>query len=83
MDFLEELTEKRGQITNGGNPINFIELAGGTEVPMNFNEPDAETSRDGYYYNTRLNILFKKVVIFNPTCCCRKSFYWKAVSSCT
>lgn len=45
----------------GGNPARFIELVGGRFVPIMFYPPDPITFRDEFYYNARLNRLFKKI----------------------
>lgn len=45
----------------GGNPNRFIELVGGRFVPLMFYQPDPNTFRDEFYYNARLNRLFKKI----------------------
>ena len=45
----------------GGNPNRFIELVGGRFVPIMFHVPDPNTFRDEFYYNSRLNRLFKKI----------------------
>lgn len=64
--FLTDLFNRRGKPSIGANPQRFIELAGGQEVFYNFFEPDANTWRDPYYYNTRLNVLYKNVEATNP-----------------
>ena len=73
MNLLEEIVEHRGKITPGANPNRFVELAGGREVPILFHIPDAETFREKYYYNSRLNSLFLRVDVLNGR-------YWKKVS---
>jgi hypothetical protein len=80
--FLEELGQRRGRPTPGGNPLRFIELADGEEVPQQHWEPDANTFRTPYYYNTRMNVLFKKVEMTNPSTRV-KSQVWQPISSCT
>lgn len=45
----------------GGNPTRFIELVGGRFVPIMFYPPDPSTFRDEFYYNARLNRLYKKI----------------------
>lgn len=45
----------------GGNPQRYMELAGAAQVPMSFNEPDPRTFRSQFYYNTRMNRLYKKL----------------------
>lgn len=57
----------------GGNPHQFIELYGGEIVECYFHEPDPQTYREDYYYNSRLNRLFKKVQTETVP-------YWKGIS---
>lgn len=45
----------------GGIPTNYIELLNGKMVEELFYEPDPSTFRDQYYYNTRLNRMYKKL----------------------
>jgi len=56
-----------------GNPNRFLELYGNELIPVEFYEPDASTFRSEYYYNTRENILYKKI----PTSTVP---HWKAVA---
>lgn len=58
--FFEELSAVRGQPEEGGNSIRIIEKLGAVMVPVQFYEPDAQTSHTEYYYNARLNILYKR-----------------------
>lgn len=48
-------------LIGGGNPLNFVELKNGKMVTELFYEPDPETFRDQFYYNSRLNRLYKKL----------------------
>ena len=66
MNILEDIVKYRGNITVGGNPIRFVELVGGKEVPLLSHQPDPITFREKYYYNTRLNALFLKVETLVP-----------------
>ena len=59
---MQELETVRGKITTGGNPLNFIELYDGTLVDISLNEPDPNTHRGDYYYNSRLNKLYRKLL---------------------
>lgn len=59
-DILEGIISRRGSPTIGGNPHAFVKLFGGKIVPFSNYEPDPITFRDEFYYNTRLNQLFKK-----------------------
>jgi hypothetical protein len=60
-DFILDVKTRRGILGGGSNPHRFIELYGGTEVPLASEEPDALTFRSEYYYDTTLNRLFKKI----------------------
>ena len=61
--FLEDLTDRRGGITIGGNPISMItELHGGEMVELTAFEPDPATYRQPFYYNTVTNCLYKRVL---------------------
>lgn len=44
----------------GHNDMNFVALYGGRIVEMLNYEPDINTFRYNFYYNSRLNKLFKK-----------------------
>jgi hypothetical protein len=80
-DFLTDLRALRGLKSPGYNPNRFIKLAGGVEVPMSWNTPDAKTSRSDYYYNTRQNKLFKRTKATNPVNN-KIVYYWQVVSDC-
>ncbi len=60
--FLRDLYQRRlrGIREPGGNPHRFLELFGGEEIETFFFEPDANTYRFEYYYNSRENKLKKK-----------------------
>lgn len=45
----------------GGNPLRYVELGGAKFVQQIYYEPDPKTFRDQFYYNARLNKLFKKI----------------------
>jgi hypothetical protein len=45
----------------GGNPVRYTELRGAKFVEQLYYEPDPITFRDQFYYNVRLNQLFKKI----------------------
>jgi hypothetical protein len=77
-EFIEDLLERRGNVTVSGNSNRTgIELNGGEVVQMTPFEPDAITFRNWYYYNTATNTLMRKVVITTtPTIVA----YWKKVS---
>jgi len=60
-----EITENRGKITPGGNPSRFMELMDAIEVLYQFWEPDPNTTRESYFYNTRTNKLYKRHGVIN------------------
>lgn len=55
------VSQRNNHQIGGGTPIQFIELTGGVLVPQSFYEPDPSTYRYQFYYNARLNRLFKKL----------------------
>ena len=75
--FYQTLSEKIGEKTaTPGNSKYLIERMGGKIIETAINEPDPNTCRNDYYYNSRINILYKKMKNNND-----KNHYWKAVSS--
>lgn len=59
---LDEIFENRSKFTQlGSNPINFIELYGLRNVEVLSYEPDPNTYREPYYYNAKVDMLFKKI----------------------
>lgn len=63
--FLQDLIGRRQDITVGTNAINTsVELNGGRMIEIYENEPDPNTFRDSYYYNSKLNRLYKRTEIF-------------------
>ena len=72
--FFNNLSENRGNIVAGGNPFNFVELFGGLMIEMSYYEPDPNTLRSNYYYNTRMNRLFYKIKT-------GEVYTWKQISS--
>ena len=72
---LEDILAKRGRASDFyGHTHNFIELFGGKPVLMSFYEPDPNTTRDSFYYNTRENQLFKKFKAIDK-------YVWKSIGS--
>jgi len=62
LEFLSDIISKRNlHPLGGGNPHRFVELVGGKFAEQLHYEPDPETFRDQFYYNTRLNRLYKKL----------------------
>ena len=74
-----DITERRGKITPGGNPVRFMELAGAIEVLHQFWTPDPNTTRETYFYNTRTNKLYKRHDVINHLNG-ESSRVWKLVS---
>jgi hypothetical protein len=59
--FFRQLTEKRGQPTMGGLPIQFFKnTLKIKDITISFNTPNATTSRSEYHYNARDNMLYRK-----------------------
>jgi len=81
-DFLADLIARRskGRIGTGTNPLRFQELVGAEEVPFSSYEPDPVTSRSEWYYNTRHNVLFKRIPTIRNG---MPSAVWKTASRCT
>lgn len=81
MALLDDLGELR--VGAGGfNPLQFIELYGGVMVDIQNYEPDPVTHRYDYYYNSRLNQLFKRHFKVNEPGTGLVIAYWDAVSEC-
>ena len=75
MNIVDEIFSRRGSGL-GYNPHRFIELFGGKMVETLRHEPDALTFRDEYYYNTRINVLFRRVRVGGVG----DFAYWKKMS---
>lgn len=54
---------------------NYIKLLGGEMIDIQDYEPDASTSHKEYYYNSRLNILCKRIWKVK-----NKLAYWQPIS---
>lgn len=78
-EMLTEIFENRGTPSPGYNPQRFVELVGAEEVPMEFHEPDPETYRSRYYYNTATNQLFLLITTTIPATG-KIVKHWKAVN---
>lgn len=76
MTFLQDLFSRRNQFKRGGvsYPANFVELYDGKMVESIPYEPDANTFRSNYYYNSFTNTLYKRIVTLNN----KKA--WKTIS---
>ena len=69
MSIYNDILEKRSVETTysiGGNPHTFIELYNGNIVPMLSNEPDVDSYRNKYYYNSTNNMLYVKCSVWVP-----------------
>lgn len=79
-DIREDIRLRRSSYPKtGGNPNRFIELMGGFDVLYSFYEPDPNTTRETHYYNTRLNALFLRIEVTDPTTGKKRSI-WKMIS---
>ena len=73
---LVDILLRRGYGGVGHNPHRFVERFGGVMVPVLFYEPDANTARCDWYYNARLNQLFKRIKVKGAA----PLYYWKVAS---
>jgi len=55
------VSRRASEPLGGGLPLRFMELRGAHFVDQLFYEPDPVTFRSQFYYNTRINKLFKKI----------------------
>ena len=76
MTDLNDIRQHRGEPSMGYNPHRFVELHGGTMVPVSNYEPDPQTFRHDYYYNSRTNQLLKKESISGEA----TFYFWKVAS---
>lgn len=72
---LSDIYDRRGRHRFDGHTHNFIELYGGKPIDTSFYEPDPNTFRANFYYNTRENRIFKRMKAGNL-------YVWKDVSEC-
>ncbi len=80
-DILQRIFSRRP--APGYNCNRFVERVGGEEVPISFYEPDPETARNNYYYNSRRNVLYMRIKVTQTSCCPHPgqvTFYWKPLS---
>jgi len=78
-DLVLTIAQNRLNAEPAGNDHRFLELYGGKEVPVQFWEPDPLTFRCEYYYNARLNELFKRICA-ECHITGRVDCYWKKIS---
>ena len=77
-EFLTDLFNHRPKSYQGHNAITLLsELYGGSTIQLQSYEPDPITFRSQYYYNTSLNILYKKIISKSNN---NVTAYWKKVS---
>ncbi len=81
MALLDELARYRGYPSPGGLALTMVELLGATPVPLSNVVPDAMTFREEYYYNTRRNILYRKIDAPARGCPSNVNKVWKAIST--
>jgi len=70
---VQDILSRRNVKVPGGESIRFLELYGRRFVPLSFVEPDPNTAHGKYYYNTRTNVLYRKVIAGDR-------YVWKRVS---
>lgn len=79
-NIMTEIIERRNIYPQcGGNSNRLVELTGAEDVLYQFYEPSPETTRQKYYYNTRLNRLYLKLNTTNQLTNEKKNI-WKLVS---
>lgn len=81
MSFFDDVIANRGRFTPGWNPLAFLEhFFDCKPVLLSNREPDPNTCRDDYYYNTRQNVLYKKITTTAIGCSTQTPKVWKAIS---
>lgn len=83
MGLLEDIIQyrKNSPINIGGQPLRWVELLGGTCVPIQSWEPDATSWHDGnYYYNSRENVLYQRVISPANSCSKQTKYVWKRIT---
>lgn len=72
----EEIVSRRSKFSQPiPTPHNFITLFGGQPVEVLAFEPEAASHRGMFYYNSRENVLYKKLVV-------TPFHVWKPVGNC-
>jgi hypothetical protein len=59
-DFIADILNRRGKPSIGGDTVWFLELNGATVISPTPFEPDPNTHRQEYYYNSIDNIMYKR-----------------------
>ena len=80
MSHLDDVIQFRGTPSVGGQPLVWIEMLDGSPVPIEAWEPDPNTFHSGFYYNSRSNVLFKRVKANEGACSIREEYVWKRIS---
>ena len=81
VNFFDEVFDFVGAPGPGWTPLAFLEhYYDGKPVPMSNRIPDPHTFRDEYYYNTRQNILYRKIITPAIGCSDQQIKVWKAIS---
>lgn len=79
MSILSEIFAHRGNPTVYTNTLSWRFITDGATVVEYLSvEPNPATHRQNYYYNTRINVLFKKVLAKGPK---SDQYIWKKISS--
>ena len=59
-DFIADILNRRNKVSLGGNTVWFLEINGATVITPTPFEPDPNTYRQEYYYNSIENIMYKR-----------------------
>ena len=78
-DLVLTISQNKLSAEPAGNDHRFLELYGGSEVPVQFWEPDPLTFRSEHYYNARQNELFKRMCV-RCHVTGRVDCFWKKIS---
>lgn len=81
MTLLTDLALFRSNPSQGGLALTMVEFLGGRPVPMSNVDVDPMTFREEYYYNTRRNILYRKIDAPAIGCPSNVNKVWKPISS--
>lgn len=81
MGLLDELAIYRSNPSQGGMALTHVELLGGKPVLMSNVDVDPMTFKEEYYYNTRRNILYRKVGAPVVGCRANQIKVWKPITS--
>jgi hypothetical protein len=73
-----DIRSRRINNDTGYDPTRFVELFGGELAFVSNYEPDPQTFRAEYYYNSRINRLFKRIKIEGENV---DMYYWKSAAT--